>query len=219
MSDTYYAIGDIHGCYDHMMRALAWIEDQGKSKDVIFIGDYIDRGPNNAKVLDWVMNPPEDWNVVTLMGNHELMFFAAFERYCGYYDRKAMSEIRYKMNFIKVLDWMKQLPIYHIVDENVFAHADFTGEPIDQSYLGLFLHDAHLWNRYNLGEDYTKTNYFLTHGHTPRTMLEYAPNRINIDTGAVFNGTLTVAEYKRNVRGPVAAYMFSLDKDAPDKVY
>lgn len=74
-----YAIGDIHGCYDLMKALLAQIANDfaaraaGRRPILIFLGDYVDRGPDSAKVIEallWLTRRP-DLDVRLLKGNHE----------------------------------------------------------------------------------------------------------------------------------------------------
>lgn len=71
-----YAIGDIHGQFDMMADALEWIEaDGGPEARVIFLGDYVDRGPDSFRVLEMLcrgIDSGRDW--IPLMGNHDRMF-------------------------------------------------------------------------------------------------------------------------------------------------
>ena len=46
----HYVIGDIHGCYQDMMALLNKIESQDQDAQIIFVGDFIDRGPDVVKV-------------------------------------------------------------------------------------------------------------------------------------------------------------------------
>jgi serine/threonine protein phosphatase 1 len=83
-----YAIGDIHGRLDLLERLLSLIEAdarpaRGKERVLIYLGDYIDRGPSSREVVDRVMAPHEMVDrVVRLRGNHEeamLTFIADVE--------------------------------------------------------------------------------------------------------------------------------------------
>lgn len=62
-------IGDIHGCYDTLMQYFK----NGLEDDVeyIFLGDYIDRGNQNAEVMNWLYSIKDRKNVCLLEGNHE----------------------------------------------------------------------------------------------------------------------------------------------------
>jgi serine/threonine protein phosphatase 1 len=68
------AIGDIHGCSHALERLLTEISPI--STDVIVgIGDFVDRGPNSARVIEVLIQLVADCNFVPLIGNHELMMF------------------------------------------------------------------------------------------------------------------------------------------------
>ena len=68
------AIGDIHGCSDALERLL--LEIQPESEDVVVaLGDYVDRGPNSARVLEVLLELVTECHFVPLIGNHELMMF------------------------------------------------------------------------------------------------------------------------------------------------
>ena len=75
----YYVIADIHGEAELLRKALTSLyEWNPKGGKIIFLGDYIDRGPDAKGVCDIVMNPPEGWEFIALMGNHEEMFVNSF---------------------------------------------------------------------------------------------------------------------------------------------
>lgn len=69
-------IGDIHGCLaplEHLWAAV----DPGPEDRVVFIGDYVDRGPDSKGVIDFLLALPSDLDVTFLSGNHEEKFFLA----------------------------------------------------------------------------------------------------------------------------------------------
>ena len=70
-----YAIGDIHGRLDLLTTLLAQIEQHraGRDRTIVFLGDYIDRGPDSAGVVATVrkLQAREPDAVVCLKGNHE----------------------------------------------------------------------------------------------------------------------------------------------------
>ncbi|HKI99668.1 MAG TPA: metallophosphoesterase family protein [bacterium] len=71
------AIGDIHGCLEPL-RAL--IADLPPGRELVFLGDYVDRGPQSAQVLDYLQALAEERPCVFLEGNHEAMMAEAIER-------------------------------------------------------------------------------------------------------------------------------------------
>jgi calcineurin-like phosphoesterase family protein len=78
-----YAIGDIHGSLDKLRNLLARCEHDaaGAPMRLVFVGDYIDRGPDSRGVIEHVMALQERLadSVVALMGNHEAMALAAID--------------------------------------------------------------------------------------------------------------------------------------------
>ena len=68
---TTFAIGDIHGCFDALVRLteFAGITDADLA---VWLGDYVDRGPDSAKVIEYLISLPSDQNRF-LCGNHDLM--------------------------------------------------------------------------------------------------------------------------------------------------
>ena len=76
MTDRIYAIGDIHGQIGMVQDALSWIDKDGGSNDeTVFLGDYVDRGPDARAVLDLLLTgckAGRNWTV--LKGNHDRMF-------------------------------------------------------------------------------------------------------------------------------------------------
>ena len=67
-----FVIGDIHGC-GKALRTLIDTIDPGPDDEIIFLGDYIDRGPNSRDVVQQVLDLSERCQVVALRGNHEIM--------------------------------------------------------------------------------------------------------------------------------------------------
>jgi len=201
---TYYVIPDIHGRNDLLQMALCDLyEDNPDGGKIIFLGDYIDRGPDNVGVLLTVMNPPEGWEFITLKGNHEAMMVGGYYQEHPVYDEKVFKEIMgsQALTVPVVVDWIQTLPIFHFEDDNVFAHASYDDHraPKDQ------LEHNVLWDRYEDHEAYRSNDdrYYLIHGHTPRKHGPLiAQNRLNLDCGAVFYGRLVVAEFEEGKRGP-----------------
>ncbi|PHQ80227.1 MAG: hypothetical protein COB66_05220 [Coxiella sp. (in: Bacteria)] len=75
----HYAIGDVHGCYDHLARLYDTIIEhhddryKGEAYKIVFLGDYVDRGPSSKQVLDFLIKLDEPHHI-TLQGNHEEMY-------------------------------------------------------------------------------------------------------------------------------------------------
>lgn len=72
------AIGDIHGCVLALEAILESIQPQPDDR-LVFLGDYVDRGPDSRGVIELVMATAYRCRIVPLLGNHELMLVAARE--------------------------------------------------------------------------------------------------------------------------------------------
>lgn len=72
------AIGDIHGCLTALNTLLAHV-DPRPDDQLVFLGDYVDRGPHSRGVIDRLIGLIASHNVVALRGNHEVMMMQARE--------------------------------------------------------------------------------------------------------------------------------------------
>ena len=75
----YLAIGDIHGCFTAL---TALVKSIGLHDDdtIVTLGDYVDRGPDSALVLDFIIELSAHYNLVPLRGNHEIMMLDSREK-------------------------------------------------------------------------------------------------------------------------------------------
>jgi serine/threonine protein phosphatase 1 len=184
-----YVVGDIHGCYDELCLLLDKIYDHaaGDPRKIIFVGDYVDRGPNSKEVVDQVMRMQHRGDGVALMGNHEDMLLAGEYMY-------AEATLRsFNASFMElpeyVTEWMRSLPKYYEDDTIIVAHAGvhpgLTMDDQPDTYL--------LWYRYQEGQPAQLDKHFY-HGHTPQLgKIEKVIDRTNVDTACVYGGHLTAA--------------------------
>src|SRR5260370_15687046 len=75
-----YAISDIHGCADLLQKMFTVIDrdlaNAGSIRAIqVFLGDYIDRGPESRQTIDLLVNRSRDYETVFLKGNHEAFLF------------------------------------------------------------------------------------------------------------------------------------------------
>src|SRR5215217_3098142 len=79
MAAKLYAVGDIHGCFDELkeLMKLVFFDIDNDQAKIIFLGDYVDRGPDSAKVVDYLDDLREHGakgvEFIFLKGNHEDM--------------------------------------------------------------------------------------------------------------------------------------------------
>src|SRR3954469_6901031 len=82
MGHRTFAIGDIHGDLAHLFKLLACLPELDKDDTLVFLGDYVDRGPKSAQVVDYVRNLSTQIpaKVVALRGNHEDAWLRVIEK-------------------------------------------------------------------------------------------------------------------------------------------
>jgi serine/threonine protein phosphatase 1 len=194
-----FAIGDIHGRFDLLRKALAEIDARSHSPNtVVFLGDYIDRGPQSREVVEALMRGParqgDTW--ICLRGNHEQMMVdalagrARMEWWLENGGEETMESFGRNVPG-KVIAWCEGLPVCHETPKYFFVHAGI------RPGLSLHLQDTEsmLWIRDVFLDDERDHGKHIVHGHTPRHAAELLPNRTNLDSGAVYWGTLSVGRF------------------------
>ena len=214
MTDLTCAIGDIHGCRP-MLEALL---DRclryagGRTLRLVFLGDYIDRGPDSHGVIARLMalqelNPGE---VVCLRGNHEVILLdtvASGDHRQWFVNGGEATPASYGVATVRELPaehlrWFASLPASFDDGSRFFVHAGVNPDrPLDdQNERDLawirepFLSRAHDYGR------------LIVHGHTPQRngRPDQRRWRLNLDTAAVYGGRLTAAFFNDEQRDPIA---------------
>ena len=136
-------IGDIHGHADKLTELLGKLGYSLKNgvfshpyRKVLFIGDYIDRGPQIRETLGIVRSMVENGNAIALMGNHEYnaLCFHREEREGGHLRKHLIINIIQHFETLKqfqnrqreyedYLEWFKTLPLYYETDSFRAVHA------------------------------------------------------------------------------------------------
>jgi serine/threonine protein phosphatase 1 len=183
-----YVIGDVHGCYDELRELIEKIDihSGGHEAKMIFVGDYVDRGPNSRGVVNLVQKLKKEGHVA-LMGNHEDMLLVGDFTYAEATLRSFNTPFMEIPEY--VTDWMRTLPKYYEDDTIIVAHAGANPAwPMDQQTDQMLL-----WLRYEEHQHAQLGKHFY-HGHTPRLgKIEQMVDRTNVDTGCVYGGHLTAA--------------------------
>lgn len=202
-----FAIGDIHGCLSKLENLIPQIGIDSEEDALIFIGDYIDRGPDSRGVVDFVLDLRKKIRtVICLRGNHEQMFL---DYVCHNRDKDlylfnggdatiASYGYRKTPGGMKIdvpdshISFFHSLLLWYETDDYIFVHAGLRENiPLkDQDIQDM------LWLRHEFilsSHDFGKTVVF---GHTPMSHSSplFRPGRIGLDTGAVYGGFLTCVE-------------------------
>ncbi len=204
---NYYAVGDIHGMLDAFRRILMDIDADkpNEPRKIILLGDYIDRGPDSKGVIDLIMRLQDERgadNVIALMGNHEDMALHDWRLWISNGGQQTLMSYGDNASDISKehKDWLRKLSRYYETTHNIFVHAGIDDQPFipmaqqSNSFL--------LWKRFHKGYN-PNISKVLVHGHTPGTQVEMLPNRINLDTAAVFGGCLTAAKFGPDSGQPI----------------
>src|SRR5215475_3090623 len=193
-SPLIYAVGDIHGSYYKLTRLLKHCNSHcgGHSARFVFLGDYIDRGQHSREVVELLieLQKAKPGQICCLRGNHEEMLISVLQdgdKAIWLYNGGDITLRSYGVSSADA-----------IPDEHL---AWFNSVPLDQQD-----RDTMLWIREPFLSDPRDHGLYIVHGHTPLETgePEYLPNRLNLDTGAVFGGPLTAAVFDESAVGPIA---------------
>jgi serine/threonine protein phosphatase 1 len=210
-----YTLSDIHGCLDKLEGLVAQCRADAKDEapQFVFLGDYIDRGPNSRGVLEYVIDLQrrQPGRVICLTGNHEDLALNAIDDpreidqwvvYNG--GDKALASYGVTRPSELPADhvaWLRGLKTCHDDGSRLFVHAGIDpSRPLDRQ-------DRHdlLWIREPFLSDPRDFGRFIVHGHTPLKggQPDLRPNRVNIDTAAVLGGPLTAAIFDDGAPRPI----------------
>lgn len=219
--ETIYAIGDVHGRLDLLLRLEEQIIEDARNRPgdklIIMLGDYIDKGPSSRQVIDHLLqSPPYGFQRICLSGNHEAAMYdclsfssrdkawlrygqVALDSYNLVFDEaaKRSHKLRLMRQVIPAthMAFLKNLPVLVSVPEYIFVHAGLRpGVSLSaQSDRDL------MWIREPFLEA-SDTGFpaRIVHGHTPVLEADILPHRINIDTAAFKTDCLTALVISAN---------------------
>lgn len=225
MSDPIYAVGDIHGQREELLRVLDLIErDGGQDAKIVFLGDYVDRGPDSRGVVDTLSTGVADGrNWVCIKGNHD-RYLTRFLTDARVYDPNTRTGLTW---FDPILGGDKTLLSYGI-EANIGdplapihqqaqvqvpkSHAEFLANlPLFyETEDKIFVHagirpnvpmteqieDDLIWIRAPFLAFKGSFGKLVVHGHTALEHPEHAGNRVNLDAGAGYFRPLHAAVFE-----------------------
>lgn len=218
-----YAIGDIHGCAAELDRLHALIaEDAARLADGlkavrVYLGDYVDRGPDSKGVIDRLIEARETGDAVFLIGNHdaELMAYlgdpATLARWRAIGATETLASYGMPPPPVNpspaalaayAAQFRMQVPEAHMAflqalrpcwrsGDLFFAHAGVRpGLKLDEQSVQdlMWIREPFLSSGRNFGA-------FVVHGHSSGYRIDMRANRLCIDTGAYATGALSAAVF------------------------
>ncbi|TWT27996.1 bis(5'-nucleosyl)-tetraphosphatase PrpE [Planomicrobium sp. CPCC 101110] len=231
----YDIIGDIHGCYAELLELfsmLGYEKRQGryvhpKGRQLVFVGDAMDRGPDSLAVLRLLFEMQEDRTLYYCPGNHCNKLYRFFkgnrvqlthglETTVNEWHRLPKKEQQQFRS--RYLRFYEDLPLYLELEGGlVVAHAgikaDMLGKPLSKSIAAFVLYgdttgkiDAYGRPvRRDWAKSY-KAEKWVVYGHTPTEEPYIINNTANIDTGCVFGGCLTAFRYPEKTTVSVPSF-------------
>ena len=203
-----FAIGDIHACPDELDALLKAI-DPAQEDTVIFVGDYVDRGPSARDVIDCLIDFKNAGSAKTvfLKGNHEdmmldfmglgghygeaFLFNGGLSTFASYGIAEAQFDEAIEHLPELHLEFLRNLETSYVAQGYLFVHAGVQPlralEDQDPEDL-LWIRQEFIFNRHRLEQT-------VIFGHTPmRDVMLDLPYKIGVDTGLVYGGKLSAIE-------------------------
>ena len=198
-----FAIGDIHGSYGQLQDLMQKIPIDFANDTLVFIGDYIDRGPGSVEVVDFLIDLKKRVpGIIFLKGNHEDMlqkYLDGTDRFTyllnggqntldSYLNRKNLPDSFPIPD--DHIDFFNSLRLYYETESYIFVHAGLRPKvPLDTQRAEdlLWIRDKFIYSKYEFGKP-------VVFGHTPLEKPLVEPNKIGIDTGAVYGNALTCVQ-------------------------
>lgn len=193
-----YIIGDIHGEISKLKSLIKKIRQNETNPSFIFLGDYIDKGENSKKTLDYLIRLKDKYPTIFLMGNHE-QYWLKLNKYKNlilkYGGIKTLENFGFKTiekcqkqmisQYSEIFDHLKG---YHETEKYLICHSGIPSKMFNSDYTNKINLDSFLFNRYDFIKEkrFFKKKKKIIFGHTA-FFSPYVDNfKIGIDTGACY---------------------------------
>ncbi len=205
-----YVVGDIHGCLDELSRLLENLPLETSDR-LIFLGDYVDRGPDSKGVISYLIEWQEktEQEVIFLKGNHEDMFLSYLGLSGQYGDMFLVNGGTFTLRSYGVspingsrqeilsripqahIEFLKGLRTYYLMEPFLCVHAGVhPSKPLSEQSEEelLWIRNEFIFNRHLLP-------YTVLFGHTPQKEVFFdLPYKVGLDTGLVYGDELSCLE-------------------------
>jgi len=203
-------VGDIHGCHGKLERLLDRLPFLPERDTLVFLGDYIDRGPQTREVIEALIGLKHRWPAtVFLLGNHELALLEyarlddpnldmlrslrplGVEETLASYGHADLGLLK-RLAFLprEHREFLEGLQPFHRDGKHLFVHAGvLPGQRPEDTPVEHLVSVRHRFLEHRSAQDDV-----VVFGHTPFETPFLAPGKIGIDTGAVYGNLLTAVE-------------------------
>lgn len=215
-AQTICVIGDIHGTLPPLQALLKTCAAQAPDAQLVFLGDYIDRGDQVPEVLALLKRLQDDAGAICLKGNHEDMMLrflddparngpiwlrhGGLQTLAGYgvsgvslrHDAQSLTALRDQLRRVfspEMEAWLRALPCHFLSGTLAAVHAGADpARPMSRQK------PQHLlWGHKDFGTVPRSDGLWIIHGHTIVGTPTMAPGIISVDTGAYITGQLSAA--------------------------
>ena len=219
LANKIFAIGDIHGCHHKLVTLLSRLPFDEAADTLVFLGDYINRGPDSRKVIETLLELEAHCaHVVFLKGNHEqalleytitgevedfrLLRIMGAEATATSYNATLRQLVNLSCIPPAHQQFLHNLKFSYSAGNYLFTHADYAepqpsppgwtteeGAEAQRHFEAMLLASRRLAR-----EELYLHESVVVFGHLPFSMPLVKVDRIGIDTGAVFGNMLTAVE-------------------------
>ena len=200
----YIAIGDIHGCAKTLDALLDRLDEEyGNSREYVFLGDYVDRGPSSKQSIDLLIEFAKSHTCHFIRGNHDQMFLTYYQdntyyEYLKYGGAHTLESYYASCPDKKVpfshLRFLISTKFFHEAEHWVFVHGGLPPNmTIAEALADKDVFSSFLWQRDHLQIEQNNWEKTVVFGHTPVRQPIEKNNMIGVDTGCVYEqfGKLT----------------------------
>jgi serine/threonine protein phosphatase 1 len=224
-----YVIGDIHGCVKELACLIEYLPLERQDR-LVFLGDYIDRGPDSRGVVSYLLDLQKEssYDVVFLKGNHEdmLLSYLGLDGQHGdmfFYNGGQATLVSYGLSSQDLsseavlgamppghIQFYQSLKSYCTVGDYLCVHAGIHPQKSLEEQTEAEL----LWIRNKFIYSSHGLHYTILFGHTPQTDVFYdLPYKIGLDTGLVYGNKLSCLETEEKV-----LYQINLGKNTVTQI-
>lgn len=166
------AIGDVHGCSKALRAVIEAIQPTSEDR-LVFLGDYVDRGPDSRGTIDYLIELESAFDTVFLKGNHEILLEGILSRTVDPVRWLQMGGQTTLVSYGGLLDsfpashreFIDRCLPYFEMEDNFFVHANYLPDKLLREHSPETLHWEHLHDRFPKPHISGRTAWL---GHSPQ---------------------------------------------------